>query len=76
MTAREENFTGAWAACDQCARLVRDRKGRALLARATANVTAASPREHAHHRARIEQIHAAFFASGPHPPRRMNPDSQ
>src|SRR6266581_2128335 len=71
----EENCTGGWAACDQCARLVRARKRRALLARAMAAVTAASPGEHAAHRARVEQVHAAFFASRPHPARRMYPGS-
>lgn len=65
-------LTGGWAACDQCARLVHASKRRALLARAMAAVPAASPGGHAYHRARIAQIHAAFFASGPHSPRRRS----
>ena len=70
-----ENFTGGWAACEQCARLVRTGQRRALLTRAVATITASSSGEHAHQQARVAQIHAAFFASGPHSPRRKDQDT-
>jgi hypothetical protein len=64
-----EDFTGGWAACEQCAELVRTGQRRALLNRAVASVPFTSASEHAAYRARAAQVHPAFFASGPHPPR-------
>jgi hypothetical protein len=61
-----ENFTGGWAACDQCAEMVRTGQGRALFARVVASIPFNSAGEHAAYRARTAQVQAAFFASGPH----------
>jgi hypothetical protein len=66
-----ENFTGGWAACDQCAELVRTGQRRALLTLSVASIPFATASEHAAYRARAAQVHAAFFASGPQPPQRM-----
>jgi hypothetical protein len=66
-----ENSEGGWAACHVCASLVRRRRMRAVRDRSRAKLGPLGADERAFHRERIARIHAAFLASGPHPPRRI-----
>ena len=66
-----ENLQGSWAACQVCAQLVRRRRMRALRNRSLAVFGPLSPDQRAFHRERLTRIHAAFLASGPHPPRQI-----